>query len=185
MKELKIITPHCKKSREVIEKDLNRVRKAIDGMVKLCNTPIGMFQGGYAVAHCQVEKKDPLKFFVTNRGEVIINPVITRHTNQIIKKKEGCLSYADKGMIEVDRYNKCEVDYTTLDEFPKIIKGKIDGINSQIFQHEIQHFDGDYIFKDILPKKKFRSGVVGYYLFCLKNAVRKRIGLKKGVVDGS
>ena len=145
MKELQIIPPHHKKSREVTKEDLETVKNAVEGMVKLCNTPIGKFQGGYAVAHCQVEEKDPLRFFVTNRGEVIINPVITKHTNQILKKQEGCLSYADIGMCEVERFNKCEVDYTSLEEFPKIIKGSLSGINSQVFQHEIAHFDGKYV----------------------------------------
>lgn len=162
-----IIQPHTNKSRDVIESDLKQIYKNSEEMLKLLNEPIGMYWGGFAVAHAQVEKESPLRFFVLNGSNekfstweslVIINPVMTRHSNTPVERKEGCMSFSEMPMKVVGRYNKIEVEYYTLDFFQTYDKkfeprmsdlkfGKFSGVVAQVFQHEIDHMNGQYIYK--------------------------------------
>ena len=69
---IEIIAPHKNKSRPVTEADIARVLEDAKNMqahvVEKC----------VALAHCQIESKDPLRFFVTKNREIVINPVIIR-----------------------------------------------------------------------------------------------------------
>ncbi len=161
-----IIQPHTNKSREVIDKDLELIYKSSEEMLKLLNEPIGMYWGGFALAHSQVEKDSPLRFFVLNGSNekfkewqnlIIINPVITRHSKTMVEKKEGCLSFAEMPMKTVQRYNKIEVEFYSINFFkkydgkyePRMSEkkyGKFSGVVAQVWQHEINHLDGINIF---------------------------------------
>ena len=144
------VKPHKKISREVEEKDFNKVIKDAHIMYNLCFTQRDKYGGAKAVAHPQIDKNDPLRFFVTKEKKIVINPVITRHTNHTVDSLEGCLSFPDYPMIVVQRWNKCEVEYFTLDkEGKKLIKvfEKLNGTEAKVFQHEIQHLDSIYIYK--------------------------------------
>ena len=112
----------------------------------LCFTPVGIKGGGLAVAHPQITDNDPLRFFVMKTGEIIVNPVITRHTRHTVDSKEGCLTFPDEHDVIVQRYNKCEVEYEDINNLGEKIKESLSGIKSKIFQHEIDHFDCKYIY---------------------------------------
>lgn len=145
------VKPHSKKSRKVMPKDILRIVEDAHIMFNLCYTQNGPYPGGFAVAHSQINSKDPLRFFVTNQREIVINPVITRHTAVKIDNQEGCLSYPDKMPILVPRWNKCEVEFITLDNtsptgLSDIKKVSLNGQSSMVFQHEVDHLDGIYIF---------------------------------------
>mgnify|MGYP000922329826 FL=1 len=124
-------------------------------MYNLCYTQIGIHPGGFAVAHPQIDKKDPLRFFVTKDKEIIINPEITNHTKVAVDRLEGCLSFPMNNPITVKRFNKIEATFQTIkpDDLNKKmilsdkIKISLNGVEAQIFQHEIDHFEGKYIFK--------------------------------------
>lgn len=148
-----------KKSRPVTEADIQTVQKAIKPMIKLCNKGNGKYTG-VALAHCQVERADPLCFYVTQDGKCIINPEIIRHTRHTVTNGEGCMSYAHRLIIEVERWNKCEVRYQVLvkvgrvdaeDGFelwlsePKI--KNFSGLSARIVQHEKDHFNGINIYQ--------------------------------------
>jgi peptide deformylase len=148
-----LVGPHGVKSREVEEKDIERVINESHIMLNLCFCKIGMYPGGEAVAHSQINKEDPLRFFVLNNGNIIINPVISRHTNSKVTSKEGCLDFPNRLMIDVDRYWKIEIDYKTFDE----VDGKtvmvdmhtgLKGKEAFICQHELDHFEGRFIYRD-------------------------------------
>src|SRR2546425_603049 len=62
----RLVKPHDIKSRPVTEADLERVRHDAEEMSKLMRTLSvdGTHRGIYALAHSQVDDKDPLAFFV-------------------------------------------------------------------------------------------------------------------------
>lgn len=142
------VKPHKKISKIVEQKHVSKVLEAAEGMVTLCGVPRGKYPSAFAIAHPQVSKH-PFRFFVTYLGQLVINPVIIRHTNQIIRKVEGCMSYPNDPMVTVGRWNKCEVEYQTVDENGNLTDKKVlnlSGREAEIWQHEIDHLDGIYIY---------------------------------------
>lgn len=143
------VKPHSKISREVNNDDIQLVKNDSDIMFRLCHTKHGIYAGGLAVAHQQIEDNDPLRFFVLADGEIIINPRITRHTNHTVDSEEGCLSFENNKQIIVQRWNKCEVEYQKINKdglLSDFILESLSGKRAKIFQHEIDHFDCKYIF---------------------------------------
>ena len=140
-----IIAPHKKKSRTCKKRDLKRIERDSPEMAALCYQKIGLYMGGLAVAHCQVTEKDPLRFFVTKEGDVFINPRIIHHTNDTVDSVEGCMSFADREEITVQRYNKVHIQYDNTD-FKEKQELNTGGKLAKVIQHEIEHFDGKYIY---------------------------------------
>lgn len=156
--KIKIVPPHKLISRDVTPADVDQVYKDAKDMYDLIGEKIGNYAGFYAIAHCQITEKDPLRFFLINPQHaifdefpeaVIINPVIIRHTKHTVEKEEGCLSYATLPTTMVERWHKCEVEFHVLNE-NKMISEKftknLSGTLAQVFQHEINHFDSVYIY---------------------------------------
>lgn len=143
------VEPHYKVSRDVKDKDLKRVVEDSHIMFNLCFTKRGNFQGAFAIAHPQINKKDPLRFFVTKDKEIIINPVMIRHTEVAVFGMEGCLSWPDREMVNVPRYHKCEFEYYSLTPEYKLtgkLLRKLSGLDAKIFQHELDHLDAKFIY---------------------------------------
>ena len=161
---LVIIEPHKKVSREVKIKDFPRIKNEYFPlrmlMEQMQNTKF--FKNVYAIAHPQVTKKDPLRFFVINSSDnqlkskleelriddLIINPVIINHVKHASEKEEGCLSYPGYPSANVERWQKIEVKFQTIDfEGEKLIDHKLglSGKLAEIFQHEIDHFNAKYV----------------------------------------
>jgi peptide deformylase len=143
------VKPHKKISRIVEESDLKTILKDGHIMYNLCYTQCGKYGGAKAIAHCQINDKDPLRFFITKDEKIVINPVITRHTRHTVDSLEGCLSYPDREMIVVQRWNKCEVKYLTLDDDGKKmieVEESLSGTDAKVFQHELDHADGTTIY---------------------------------------
>ena len=148
------VKPHKKISRPVTKDDLTKVIEDAHILFNLCYSQHGMYPGGYAVAHSQINDTDPLRFFVTNQREIIINPVIVRHTAVKVDNEEGCLSFPDRTPIMVPRWNKCEVEFVTIDTtkdsgFSDLIKVQLSSKIARIFQHEVDHMDAIYIYDKI------------------------------------
>lgn len=168
-----IVAPHKKISREVKLSDLETIKGLYLPLEMLMNDleNSGAFSDVYAIAHQQVEEKDPLRFFVINANNkevirsndtwdlpdyIIINPIITRHTNIPVTKSEGCLSFPNFPNNDVDRWNKIEVEFYTINhEGTALVKhqAKCAGKLAQIFQHEIDHFNCEYVWKEFAIKK--------------------------------
>lgn len=148
-KETFIIKPHNTKSREVKDEDMERVLADAKLMIDYCQNPPKEFKVIVALGHSQITKKDPLKFFVTSEGKIIINPVILLHTRHTVDSLEGCVTFPNKPNITVQRYNKCEVEYFIVNKDKEIEKvtEKLNGLDARMFQHEIDHFEAKYIYK--------------------------------------
>lgn len=148
------VAPHDKKSRDVTDADILRVAEEAKILYGLCFLPHGKYLGGEAMAHPQIDDKDPMKFFVTKTQDLIINPEIINHTNTLIEKPEGCMSFPEEPIINVNRWNKVTIRYKTLNSEGKLtdwIEENANGLRAQMFQHEIQHLgllgDDHYIYK--------------------------------------
>ena len=156
----RLVDPHKLKSRQVTEADIERVTEEAKVLYAICFEVEGLYTGAYAMAHPQIDDKDPLCFYVTADKEIIINPVITRHSNYEIDHNEGCVTYSGVPWIPVKRWHKCELSYQTIMVDPEdltkfklsnIISKSLSGKDSFIAQHEISHLNGIYIY-DIIKK---------------------------------
>jgi peptide deformylase len=156
------VDPHNNRSRFVKTEDLDRILADGKDLVAMCSLPRGKYGGIAALAHSQIDDKDPLRFFVLPSGMVVINPVVINHTKVTVMKEEGCLTFPDNDIkTDVPRYNKVTVIYQTLEkpvnsENPVISKPKVEGMSggmAHVFQHEISHLNGCQIYDaDFAPE---------------------------------
>jgi peptide deformylase len=169
---MEILKPHNKKSRIVESRDLENIKNLSIEMFNILNTPSGLYNRHWACAHPQVEANDPLRFFVLNSlvekirkndelfknfdiydaREIIINPVIIRHSKTTIDSLEGCLTFSDLPMVKKQRWYKVEIEYNYLimdfNDKPVLSKRKrvnLKGDLARVFQHEIDHLNAIYI----------------------------------------
>lgn len=150
----RLVKPHKKVSREVKEKDIPRLMSEAHIAYNLCHIFLGMYilegnNSHFAVAHPQIDDKDPLRFWVTKDKKIVINPFITRHTKTTVDGREGCLSSPFSPPTAVQRWHKCEVKYQTLTSDGKlsdVIEMSLSGIDAKVFQHEFDHLESKYIY---------------------------------------
>lgn len=148
----KILLPHPhKKSRNAERGDQEVIEEHAKDLFRICFERIGIHSGALAMAHSQIEGNDPLRFFVTKDGLIIINPVITS-SRQKYTHHEGCMSFPNEKDVLVSRFNLIDVEYIsgrvgcTVDLSNKVAKNNVSGLEAAIFQHEIEHFDVNLIF---------------------------------------
>ena len=79
-----------------------------------------------------------------------VNPIILNKTTEQSTYEEGCLSVPDQ-FAEIDRPNKCEVEYLDYNGEKKLLKAE--GLLATCIQHEIDHLEG-ILFIDYLSKLK-------------------------------
>ena len=87
------------------------------------------------------EKKTPMFF---------VNPVIKERNRINAVYEEGCLSVPNQ-FAEIERPNKCEVEYLDFYGEKKLLKA--DGLLATCIQHEMDHLEG-ILFIDYLSKLK-------------------------------
>lgn len=91
------------------------------------------------------------RVFVIGYGDqsfACINPKIISHSEEIVRDKEGCLSYP--GMyLTIPRYKSIDVEF--LDEMGKVVQTRFDGITARCFQHELDHMNGIKYTKHVGP----------------------------------
>lgn len=178
---INIVKPHSKVSRNVLPADFDKVfNDAKEMMVASQRIATNTRTEVFALSHPQVRDKDPLRFFVLNPFDqhiqgllkqqghnhtIYINPVIIDHTKVPVDSEEGCVTFLDKKNVTVQRYHKITVRYETFeptrDEKGVVIEGKpkhvivereaASGLFARIFQHEIGHFNAEYVHK---PEEK-------------------------------
>lgn len=139
--------PKC--SRPCRKSDLAKVKKDAKGMIAICKKPLGRYPGAIAISHCQVESVDPLRFFVLKDGRIILNPKIINYSGEEASDVEGCYSYAFRTVVKVKRHKELLVNFQTLEKNGEIKENKnekVNGIMAQVFQHEVDHFNGRSIY---------------------------------------
>ena len=158
---MKIINP-TKQSRKVTLFDIPRVLwDSIRIKIAMLKPFPGKFPFASSLSHCQIESNDPLRFFVVDKegglqektgglryaiplkkffgARTIINPVIVKHGDEIIKSLEGCMSEENKHKRRVKRYENIIVNYWTF--FGRKTR-KFSLYRAILIQHEIDHADG-------------------------------------------
>ena len=152
----RIVPPHKKISREVTDEDTNTVQNDLQVLYRLCFTPHGLYGGAYAMAHPQIDDKDPLRLFVMANMLIVCNPKITLHSGYTVDSKEACMSFSGMMMTTVPRWQKIDLEYQTIIKDPKnegkfklseVKFEKLSGQPAKVFQHEIDHLDGKYIYQ--------------------------------------
>lgn len=131
----------------------------------------GEYSTGFALAHNQVEDKEPMAFFVMHSDYVgegkmfeahaIINPEILESPEfifndeeekdkrkNIYETEEGCFSLPFRQPKRTTRFYKIKVRYYIPGRFfgLKKIEKWIEGLPAHIFQHEEQHTRGKNIY---------------------------------------
>lgn len=143
--------PHTKVSRRVESKaDEEQIEKVWEGMKYLCKYTWGRHRGAYAVAHSQIESEDPLRFFVTATGDIIVNPEILNRTKVLVPNEEACMTFPFEKRKKVFRSNKITVSfwrYLPGTGLQGPLEENINGLNAKVVQHEMDHMDGQYIYE--------------------------------------
>ncbi len=140
-----IVKPHRRVSREVTDADVPRLLDDVDLM-----RAVFANQTCLALAHPQIEAKDPLRFYVTCDGAVIVNPVIEWRGPGLIDSREGCMTFPGKPDTTKRRADRVLVSYQTV-EFGKLCerrRASLGSLKSRVAQHEIDHLDGIYCYGD-------------------------------------
>ena len=112
--------------------------------------------GGIGLSANQVRK--PYRMFVMGdnvnieKGKkwVCINPEITDMSKDLIRYKEGCLTFPFL-FLDIERPQKIRVKY--LDENLETKEEEMDGIVSRCYQHELDHMQGK-VFTELVSKLK-------------------------------
>lgn len=145
---MQLIQGQCKRqSRKVEKSDIARVKKEAKEMIVLCNLPLGRFPRAFAIAHCQVDHTDPLRFFVLIDGRVIMNPRIERRSEDFLRETEGCYSYPFRNEVSIKRHKSVWVAYDEIVKSKIVAKSDVfTELMSRIFQHEIDHMNGKAIY---------------------------------------
>jgi peptide deformylase len=98
-----------------------------------------MYNGlGLSANQCGVS----MRMFVIGTDQfqmTCINPKIVGFSEDIARKREGCLSYPGL-FITIPRHTSIQVEY--VDEFGQKQEITMDGVTAQCFQHELDHLNG-------------------------------------------
>lgn len=157
----KYVEPHRKPARKVEESDIKRVLEEAALMHEMCMVGRGEFNTAHAIAHTQVDDKDPLRFFVNAEGQIYINPWITGKGHEIITLQEGCMSWPSEPLKTVIRYKKVVAKYRTIGHkedkntgedlgqyfLTNEVTSEMSGTEGQVMQHECQHLNGSDIYQ--------------------------------------
>ncbi len=82
--------------------------------------------------------------------EVMINPIITEASTDMVISEEACLSLPNV-IWNVKRHKNITVEYKNIEWFKK--KKKLKNYNAFIIQHEIDHLDGILFVDKVIPDK--------------------------------
>lgn len=169
--KMHIIKPHYVKSKRV--RSYGQIRKAAKEMKAFVKSEftVGLFKEAYSLAHCEVEKC-AYAFFVVNpkltkkkvfKHNVMINPKITKipktikfkadkdkkdHDNNM-EIREACMMFPHRKPERLDRPYRIKVKYQVpffFGLFLRTIRETFEGLQSQVFQHNVEHINGKNIF---------------------------------------
>lgn len=91
------------------------------------------------------------RIFVIGSGENVwacINPKIISASDDIIKEREGCLSFPGLS-VSIDRPSWVEVEY--YNEGGGQVQMRFDGLTARCFQHELDHMNGVRMIDKVKP----------------------------------
>jgi len=145
-----------KPARLVTDDDVMRLLEEARIMARLCHFPSGKYAGANAISHNQIDDTDPLRFFVSNSGEIIVNPEMISHTKVPVDSFEGCTSFISNEPKTVKRYNVATVRFQQVNNDAKLSDPRTEtfsGVEAKVMQHELAHLNGHSIYDaDVKPQ---------------------------------
>lgn len=168
---MEIIKAHYAISKPV--KKYSEIKQEADALKKFIDRPNlkGYYNKAYAISHNQVSQT-PYAFFVVAddvlvegllEHKVVINPEIVKAsktmgdgmTTNLVRYMEMDLSFPFRKPRAVERFYEIEVKYQVRGLIGlKVIKKRLAGVISEIFQHEIEHMQGKNTF--LATQKPFK-----------------------------
>jgi peptide deformylase len=150
----KILTEPDKLLRQISKK----VKKIDKEEKKLMDDMLETMYAANGIGIAAIQVGVPKRIIVMDLGKdaknkkpmYFVNPVIQQKGLDKSKYEEGCLSVPEQ-FAEVERPNKCEVEYLDYNGKKKLLKA--DGLLATCIQHEIDHLEG-ILFIDYLSKLK-------------------------------
>tara|TARA_Y100001970_G_C14131077_1_gene801749 strand:- start:825 stop:1331 length:507 start_codon:yes stop_codon:yes gene_type:complete len=134
---------------DIINKaDINIANEMMDLMIKVPGVGLAANQVGILKQIVTINFKDKEKN--KEKKYILFNPKILSYSKETIVMEEGCLSLPDQ-YANVERPKQITLEY--LDLKNKLIKKTVDGYESRILQHEIDHLSGK-LFVDYLSSLK-------------------------------
>ncbi len=140
-----------KKSKEVKKID-DETRELVLEMVKAMKE-----KKGIGLAACQIGYLK--RIIVINKEEgfsSFINPIVSKKSKKKLKMEEGCLSLPDC-FIELERPEEVKVKFLDLQGKEKA--SELKGVESRVFQHEVDHLNGILI----TDKKSLIQRIKNYF----------------------
>lgn len=94
---------------------------------------------GRAISAPQIGEMKQIIFLELNKTEVFINPVLSEMSKETLEIWDDCLSFPDL-LVKVLRHKSCRITYrdTEWNEVSRIIEGA----ESELLQHEVDHLNG-------------------------------------------
>jgi len=142
---------NIKISRAVTDEDVPKVIKEAEILAELCHTEIGVYSGANAVCHAQIDSIDPMRFFVSSSGTLIINPSIVNHTKSTVDSLEACTSFPQNPPVNVQRYHKITALFQQLTKEKTLTEPReeqFSGPEAKAIQHELDHMEGHSIYDE-------------------------------------
>ena len=154
---MELVKLHYKKSKPV--KDYKEIEADAEEMKKLIDN--GFSNGNYSVAfalsHCEVNDTDPFDFFVVSQNlvddrvftdRIIITPkIVEKDKKTLTPMLEACMLVPFRRPKKVKRYFKIKVKYQIVEKGKlKTKTEEVEGLKSQIFQHQCDHNEGKNIY---------------------------------------
>ena len=134
-----------------VEKVDQEIQKLIDDMFETMYAAPGI---GLAAIQVGVPKRvivlDTARKEEPKKPMCFVNPEVIEKSQKNSTYEEGCLSVPNQ-FAEIDRPNKCEVEYLNYNGQKEILKAE--GLLATCIQHEIDHLEG-ILFIDYLSKLK-------------------------------
>jgi peptide deformylase len=133
---------------DIQDKDLKIANQMMEVMIKAPGVGLAANQIGILkqIVTINFEDKENNK----KANYILFNPSITKYSEDTVIMEEGCLSLPDQ-YADIERPKKILLEY--IDENKKSIKREVEGYESRILQHEIDHLSGK-LFVDYLSSLK-------------------------------
>jgi peptide deformylase len=123
------------------------LRRTVERMTQLMHDADGI---GLAATQVGILRR----FFVfSHEGEdrVLVNPEITRRSDEVLQEEEGCLSL---GSVRVPVERSVSVTIAGKDVAGADIRLELEGITARVVQHELDHLDGKLILDHTDPDSR-------------------------------
>ena len=143
-----VLRQSAKKLKSITKKDIETANQMMEAMIKAPGVGLAANQVGILkqIVTINFEDKENNKKI----NYILFNPSIIKYSKEKIIMEEGCLSLPEQ-YADIERPKKILIEY--IDQNEKKIQKEVDGYESRILQHEIDHLSGK-LFVDYLSSLK-------------------------------